>query len=399
MRRRQVCLLALVATLGTVTAACTMDTPATQPSMVPLIDPAKLPIATPAPPTSAVLLSDSAVPLIGAVPDGQCAFSDAIDGGEVTFVVGDHLIGASVDGITLRCLAALTTAQRSPARWSPIANRVLLGNDTIIDITGTRPARFDPAGPRAEWEYPNGDNLIAPSASGFTVTRRAALDTSQQSDVTFLASTTQVISHPSGQLLIAVGTARDRSRGIFIASPQGQTMRPVLLLRTAKVNIADVAADPAGDSLYFVDSSGSNFRVRRLTLTDLSVADIATVQDPAQQLTPGVEPGSVAWRAGLCNSIAETYALDSQSAKPVLVGTRPPMKGKSISPVGWLDASRLVVIARPIGCDGPGDIWIWNKADTSATLLVQNVAYPSIRLLHTPAAAPNIDIGAQPLRL
>ena len=51
-----------------------------------------------------------------------------------------------------------------------------------------------------------------------------------------------------------------------------------------------------------------------------------------------------------------------------------------LSPLGWLDAARVVIAARPLGCDGPADVWIWNLLDGSATLLVKNAEFPAVRV-------------------
>ena len=50
------------------------------------------------------------------------------------------------------------------------------------------------------------------------------------------------------------------------------------------------------------------------------------------------------------------------------------------SDLGWIDAARLVVAVRPFGCDGPGDVWIWNLLDGSALLLVKNVEFAAVRV-------------------
>ena len=376
-------------------AACTMDAPTSQTSMAPLVDPADLPIATVATTTTIVASSDPSAPLLSVLPDGDCAFADAISGGEITFAVGTRLFGASPDGRQVRCLATLGTDQRSPARWSPIANRVLLGWTSVIDIIGTRPTGVDQAAPRPQWSAPNGDALLALSVTGRSLAERDALDPARRTDITFLTTQTLVVAHPSGRALIGVGTASDSTTGIFIAGAHGESPRPIAIAITG-TTVVEAVASPTGDALLLIVESGDTSTVRRLSLSDLSLLDLSSAQTPMALLTPGVDAASLAWRTGLCNTITETRAIDPRSGTDVVVGLSTPLAGRSVAPIGWLDTARLVVAARPFGCDGPADVWIWNQLDGSATLLVKNVDYPSVRMLQSATPLPVLGPEAQP---
>jgi hypothetical protein len=87
---------------------------------------------------------------------------------------------------------------------------------------------------------------------------------------------------------------------------------------------------------------------------------------------------------------------DDRTGTPVDVGTGTPIESLSPAPVGWLDGARLVLEARPLGCDGPADVWIWNLYDGSATLLAKTVDHPSIRTTPSAANPLTIDPGAVP---
>jgi hypothetical protein len=78
------------------------------------------------------------------------------------------------------------------------------------------------------------------------------------------------------------------------------------------------------------------------------------------------------------------------------VGEGTPLDGQSLSPLGWLDAARLVVATRPLGCDGPADVWIWNLLDGSATLLVKNAEFPAVRVAAPLSNAFGVAADAQP---
>jgi hypothetical protein len=55
----------------------------------------------------------------------------------------------------------------------------------------------------------------------------------------------------------------------------------------------------------------------------------------------------------------------------------------STEPVGWIDAQQLLVSARPAGCVGPSDLWIWNVATAAATPLVSGVDNAAVRAVLT----------------
>jgi hypothetical protein len=104
----------------------------------------------------------------------------------------------------------------------------------------------------------------------------------------------------------------------------------------------------------------------------------------------------VAWKSGLCNSITDTWVFDERLGSAVVAGAGTPLEGLSVAPLGWLDATRLVVTARTLGCDGPADVWTWNLLDGSATLLVKSVELPALRLLQPQATMPVIDPAIVP---
>jgi hypothetical protein len=90
---------------------------------------------------------------------------------------------------------------------------------------------------------------------------------------------------------------------------------------------------------------------------------------------------------------------DDRTGAPVDVGIGTPIESLSLSPVGWLDGARLVVAARPLGCDGPADVWIWNLLDGSAILLAKTVEFAAVRVLPEPAAPLAIAAEAVPAAL
>jgi hypothetical protein len=58
-----------------------------------------------------------------------------------------------------------------------------------------------------------------------------------------------------------------------------------------------------------------------------------------------------------------------------------------------------VLTARPIGCDGPADVWIWNLLDGGAALITKNVQYAAVRIPFTGGARLELNPAAQPAQL
>jgi hypothetical protein len=384
------------ATIAIASAACTTTTEQPTASLVPLVPPEILPVSTPAPSTTIASSSDPNDPLLATLPDTECSYADPIPDGEITFVVGDRLYGIAADASIVRCLAALRPEQRGPVSWSPTATRVLLNAGTLFDIVGSRASGFDVANVKVQWEYPDGAGVFGPTSSGRTLVRRDAADPTQRSEVTFLGRTTVAIAHPGGGVRIAAGQADDGTQGIFAATDAGDGVRPLATVLDPALDVLELAADPAGDAIWILSDNGAQFRIRQLSLGDLALGELTSEQAPISQLTSGPATRSLAWKVGLCNSVTIVRVLDARTGGTRTAGEGTPLAGQSLAPIGWFDAARVLVAARPLGCDGPADVWSWNLLDGSATLVVKNVEFPAIRL-SAPLSGPfAVSPAAQP---
>jgi len=397
IRQRRVPALLPVLLLGLALGAgcATTADPAPTP-LVPLVPPEILPVSTPAPTSTVASSSDPNAPLLVALPETECGYADPLPGGEFTFVVGDRLFGAAVDGTIARCLLQLQPTQRGPVQWAPTATRAVLNAATIVDIAGTRTSGFDPTNTRVAWEYPGGAGVFAPAQADRVLVRRDAAVPSQRSEVTFLGRTNVAIAHPGGAVRLAAGQADDGTRGVFAATDAGDGVRLLALVTNPALDIIELAADPAGDAMWVLSDNGAQFRVHQLLLGELLLAELTTEQAPISQLTPGPATRSLAWKVGLCNSVTTVKVLDERTGGSRNAGDGTPLVGQSLSPLGWLDAARLVVAARPLGCDGPADVWVWNLLDGSATLLVKNAEFPAVRLAAPPSSSFAVSATAQP---
>ena len=393
----------LVAAVAITGAACA-DTGTTAPtSLVPLVPRDALPVSTVAPSTTAAPSSDPNSPLIAAVPELECAYAPQLAGGEITFVAGDRLYGAAPDGTVVRCLAGLRADQRGPVKWSPDGTRAVLNAATVFDGAGARFSGYDVSNTRVQWEWPAASGMFAPTASGRTLVRRDAADPNIRTEITFLSETIAAVAHPAGGVVLASGTSADGTTGIYAATDTGDSTR--MLVSTAPpatatgsppaapATITELGADAAGDMLYFLVDSGTSFKIEQLLFGDLSVTELSSEQAPIVQLTVGATRRSVAWKVGLCNSLTRTRVRDDRTATAIDVGVGTPIEALSIAPVGWLDGARLVVATRPLGCDGPADVWIWNLLDSSATLLAKTVEFAAVRT--TPEVPTPLAIAAE----
>lgn len=376
-------------------ASCAAQEQTAETSLVPLVAPDQLPVTTIAPTTTAAPSSDPNSPLVAALPETECGFADTLPGGEITFLVGDRMFGVAVDGTVIRCLATADAAKRGPVKWSPLGNRALLNSATLFDVEGMRASGFEAVNTRVQWEYPAGDAVFAPTSSNKSLVRRGARDPTQRTEITFLPRTFAAVSHPAGGATIAAGLAADGIIGVFSAK-SGSTPRTLLTTANPDLVVAEVAIDAVGDMIYVLTDDGVSFKIHQLQLPTLTVSELTSEQAPVLQLTTGPTSRSVAWKVGLCNSLTETRVRDDRTASPLTVGLGTPLEGQSLAPVGWIDATRLVVASRPLGCDGPADVWIWNLLDGSATLVVKTVEFAATRTVSDLGAPLAIDSAAQP---
>ncbi len=375
-RRRTVAIATLV---GLIATACGPRSATPPTTMVPLVAADQLPTTTAAP-TTTLLSGDAPVTaLLEAIPELECAFMPAPAGGEVSFVVGDRLFAVASDGTQVRCLAELSDTQRGPVRWSPTGARALVNSATVFDDQGSRETGFRVDNTRVRWVAPGGDALIAPTSTNNTLVRRDAA-TAARSEVTFLWQTELAISHPAGNKLIASGLSPDADRGVFVAGADGSDWGTIALIADDGTTVVDLAVDAGGLDLYVATTDLDRYEIRRLTFPELALSDVDSDQEPIADLITGPVTKTLAWKVGLCNSTTHTRVLDDRSGQPMTVGEGGPLDGLSVGPVGWLDASRLVVIARPLGCSGPGDLWIWDALDGSASLLTRAVEFPAVRV-------------------
>lgn len=386
---------------GLVLAGCGR-TAETSTTLEPLVPVEELPVQTAAPSTTEAR-REPARPIVPSLPEEvECLLAPPVASGEITFVSGDRLFGVTPDGSGVRCLAIVSGETRGPVRWSPTGERATLGWSTVLSTDGSRSSGYNSDNTRVVWEHPLGEALLGPTATSRTLVRRTVDAERTRTEPTFLGRTDVAISHPGGGMLIGAGFAWDYGDGVdgdglVAADETGQNRVQLLRFDDENSRVTELAVDGDGRTLWFVATVGDSFLVQRLGLVDRVMTEVVREQEPVLQLTTGPGVGTAAWKVGLCNSTTETRVLDGRDGSIVVVGEGTQLDGSSVSPVGWLDAARLVVVARPLGCDGPGDIWVWNQLDGSATLVTQTVEFVSVRTI-APAVAPVRLDPALPVR-
>jgi hypothetical protein len=358
------------------TTGCSVEDGSTAPqTLAPLGTPSNTP-----PPTTTITGTDG--PAAGAtstiaLPGGACVFSPPSPAAEVTFEAGNRLYTVNPDSGATSCLAEVAAENAGPFQWSPAGDRVLLNSATVFNGVQALPTGYLTTNSRITWSYPSGKALIAPAVADNHLLWRTAGEPASRRDISFLARTDIAAYHPAGKNIFAAGQAEDGTAGLFLAGNRGENPRPIATLDDPNTAITEIAPDPSGSRVYFMhDHRNGTFHVHALDLPALALTDLTQVTEPLAKLTVGTTPSaSVAWRIGDCAGLTRT-----QIAGPGGVTDQPAVFiSMATEPVGWVDSQRLVVMTRTTGCTGPGDLWIWNTANASASLLMTGVGNVAMR--------------------
>jgi hypothetical protein len=388
---------AVASTVLTV-SGCASRSATTPTTLAPLVTPLRV-VTTTAPPTTQPDVTTPDGPLVSALPDATCGWADPLPGGEVTFVAGDRLYGVAPDGAGLHCLTTLKTSQRVPLRWSPHGERALFDNGTLLDATGRHDTgvKVDPL--RTRFVPPDDTSVLVPTSSGKGIVQRSVTGTGAKADVTFLATTDLAEPHPAGAATVASGVSAAGRRGVFAAISGDPTAHLLLTVAKDGPQVTELALDAGGHVAYLVAAGDTSYRLVRLDLGSLATSEVTSEHSPLSDVVVGPVEGTTAWRTGLCNSVTAAWVLDDRTGSPVTVGAGSELDGLSVTPIGWLDAGRLVVAARPLGCTGRADLWVWNLLDGSSTLIVRAVDAAAVRSIAEVADPLVLDGGATPQAL
>jgi len=347
--------------------------------------------------TTELATTTSAVPLVTALPEAACELGDVPTEGEITFVVGSKLYGVRPDGTGARCLALAggeAGGEAGDIQWGPRGDRVLLGPAVVLDAAGRRASGFFADNPGVRWSQPTGTALIAPSLADARLIWRRSTDAEDRLDISFLDRTDSAVYHPAGKNILSVGAAEGGLYGVFLASNRGENLRPVATVADPATTVHDLAWDTGGAHAFFIHDHAGEFHLHDLSFPDLTLSYLVTSPLPLGGLVVA-DTTSIAWRIGECTGTTRTAVWLAESATSAQIGVRSALGKLSSEPVGWLTGGRLVLMARPSGCEGPGDLWMATAGDSQPVLVATGVERAAIRkMAATPADLPG-DINAQ----
>lgn len=294
----------------------------------------------------------------------------------LTYSIGGSILELSADATKASCIIDNVIPPTGEVIWSPGGASLLVGPATMRNIFGAFPTGLDDADTTVRWASPTGEYLVSIDKNGRLDRRQAGVARSRQS-LYVMQQTSTVTAHPAGEHLMIGGTARDKSVGIWIATLEGRSSRPIVTIPTADAAVTEISIGSSADQFGFIATVGDRSEVFIGRLPELTLARVLDVRVPLAALTQSAS-GALAVHVGACDDRTTTQIFTGGTMVDVTMsGT---LATKSTTPVGWLDANRLIVLARDRGCEGPGDLWQINLANTDAPeLLVSAVDRVAIR--------------------
>lgn len=303
-------------------------------------------------------------------------------GGEITWVKGGRLWATAADGTNPHCLFETT---RDIVAWGGAADRVLAGEHTIVLADG--PQEIGADGDRLlSWSRPTGKALLATTEDD-TLTK-LPLNGDPQIGI-FEAATTESAYHPAGLSIVMVVPQGDRP-GLLMTSNTGENPRWIVENETAS-EIHDLAFTKDG-ALLFVAVHDDGQHLHRLDLTT-SEPQLTTVLEAPLDEPLGAVVASP-WDDG---RIAAGADCTGRGPLHVRVDGNDIDVGAEVAggePIGWLPDGSLVVLTRPDGDCGPGDLY--SVTGATATLIDHGVDGAAVRAVLPPPPPPPPEIEAAP---
>jgi len=345
--------LADLVILGLVAAACSggagpsSTVATTQPSSSTSTTATSQPTAPPSTTPAVDPLVDTSL-----LPDGPCAIDSVPEGGEPTVLVDDRLYGLGADLTAPRCL--VEGGLDADIEWGPAGDRVRIA--TTVYGSDFETIGFD-EGSRLEWTAPTGSRIVVLSAD--TVTKVAVDGSEDVINITFLDETDSVAYHPAGTHLLAVGTDDFGQYGLWFAGNDGVNFTLVAFDEDA--TISNPVWSWLNEPLFVASHRDGRNHVHRVELVDGNFEGpvmVETNEEIDLLMASAFDPVMVAYRL---RGEAGNGCVEGSTAAVSGVDLPEPLASYTSTPVGWLSAERLLVLAFPHGCDSPGDLW-WFSA-------------------------------------
>jgi len=306
----------------------------------------------------------------GALPAGCDGTPVAADAAPLAFVTRGRVFAVDPAAARPAAHCLFETADAGLFSWGPRGDRVVLRGMQVQAI-GSAPSR--PPG-RVQvsyfsWSRPTGTTVVFIDPPQ-TRLERADMGTAATRDITPIPGLKygDLAYHPSGVSIgfVVQGPANART-GIWMATNQGQN--PVQLVSvpaTTAIRHIVFAHDGTG-LLYSVDRGAEHMLARYDLASGQAATDLWTGDAPiADIIETAGQPGVALTVGATCTEHRAIYAPLDATGQPLTV----PVSGPT-SVIGRVDADRFVVGVG--GCDGPMDLYLVNRSDGPATLLVNDV--------------------------
>jgi hypothetical protein len=326
-------------------------------------------------------------PLISVLPQSCGSVSLPPEAAEVTFVANGQLYSTQPDGSGIRCIEDLPE-EGTDMGWGGQGDRVAFDTPSggLVLLDGDEHT-FQPSDPDPTFQglsRPVGTSLVYISGDGRRLFK-VPVDGGPEEDISFLKRHDEVVYHPSGTSVIAVGEDRAGIYGVFFATNEGTDVRLLAVGEDAK-RIYSLAFSHDGRTLYYAAEHEDRYDLHSLALTDKKKqeSDEAAAEERLRTLHSSEQPidnvvvseftrrPPVAFTEGDCENGRRTSIWDHGAIEKVAGGD-----GRFSTPSGWLPDGTLAVTTSAEGCGEPGTVSLWTGGKSQA--LVADVSDAAIR--------------------
>jgi hypothetical protein len=249
-----------------------------------------------------------------------------------------------------------------------------------VEVTPAASQEVEAGARSIEWSRPTGKSFVYISADGSHLLKRTSRGLDER-NISFLRRHDQVAYHPAGTHIAVSGLSLDDPPvyGLWLATNLGQDVRP--LVRGESVNRIGSFALFHDGTVAFTADHGDHWDVHLASASD--VGTIATGPGPYGRIVASeFKAGLFAYQEGSCDKGFKTRISGVPESLNGVVGSG------STAPAGWLPDGSLLLIARPSGCAGAGDLLRWSAGHT--TVIARNVTDAAVRSVAPPPPDPPV---------
>ena len=331
--------------------------PAPSTSVVPATTVGVSPTTSGAPASTSSAASSTSVATVKRDP-GPCALGAPSAEAEVTFLRSGELVGVSEIGgqLTERCLVKLAAEDVGPVSWGPRGDRVLLGNRTFVVNDTRNDTGFDGTDV-VTWSAPKGTALLRLDPAAKKVAKRNNLDNTVTTSFD-VEEADDALYHPAGKAVVFVGRPTTESQyGIWLMSNEGERPQIITVGEDAK-RIRLLGWSGGGSSLRFwAEHFDGTTHVHQLQLPGLTIQD-GNVDGGSTVLADVQRNHPDAVITGNCQDHSLSVKM------PGFLGSVDawPLKQRDVRILSVDDDNQVITVAtRDAACDGPEDIWRWER--------------------------------------